>query len=159
VTVGPEPRPAQATRLRAGKDWITLSTPLEFDQSLKSSSQLHELEASGVRSPWLTSRPAGRGRLLVWNLRTFSEADFRETGEHLLSPKPLGITDLPRPALDELRRLLLAPAGLSFSAPARVGLYAFDGLTCLYNFRDEAVETQFNGSPWKLAANAISCRP
>jgi hypothetical protein len=97
--------------------------------------------------------------LLVWNVRTFSEADFRETGEHLLAPKPLGLIDLPRPVADELRRQILAPAGLNFSAPARVGLYAFDGLTCLYNFRDEAVQTQFNGSPWNLDANALACRP
>jgi hypothetical protein len=158
VRVAPQPRPAQATRLRLGRQWLPLSPPLEFDQALEGAAPLSEVESGAARHPWLFSRRHGRGRILVWNVRTFSEADFRETGEHLLAPKPLGLPDLPREVADELRRRLLEPTGLRFSAPSRVGLYAFDGLTCVYNFRDEAVETRLNGSALRAGPNRIACR-
>jgi hypothetical protein len=52
--------------------------------------------------PFLTSRAVGRGRILVMNVRTFSEDDFGKAGEYLLAPKALGLPKIPQLVADIL---------------------------------------------------------
>jgi hypothetical protein len=95
-----------------------------------------------------------RNRVFVWDVRTFSEEDFRETGEWLLPPKPLALSKLPREEADRLRQKL----GVPLSAPAGVGLYQFGEEACLYNFLGEAVEVQWKGQAVRVPANGMVWR-
>jgi len=104
-----------------------------------------EVRNGGRGLPLLTERTVASGRVLVLNVRTFSEQDFRASGEWLLAPKPLGLCDLPEGLANELRRAVLGASGIAFEAPVGVGLYAFEGGGCLYNFRDESAAVRLNG--------------
>jgi hypothetical protein len=143
VRVSAVAQPGAADQLAAHQ----LYTSLELDLGLTAPANLTRLTASvaGRRIPWLTARRTGAGNLLVWNLRTFSPQDYDDVGEVLLPPKKRGLPDLPQPAADELRRILLAPLDIRLSAPTRVALYLLGDSACLYNFLDRPVSLQFNG--------------
>ncbi len=160
VRVSERPEPGIATGIEigppgAGRGPVPLTAGLEIDLGLESGSAQVRMEAiaSGRRIPWLTGRDAGGGSLLVWNVRTFSEQDYREVGERLLPPKPRGLPEIPRELADELRGVLLAPLGLRLSSPTRVGFYLFGDAACLYNFRDRPVEVVLNGATLRLGPN------
>lgn len=116
---------------------------LEVDLGLAApkGSVILAVRAAGREIPLLCRK----GRVLVWNVRTFSEQDFRDTGEHLLAPKALGIASMPQPLLDRVRAALLEPLGLRFSAPAGVALYWIGDSRWLYNFGDGAVAVRVDG--------------
>jgi hypothetical protein len=153
-------RPGAATEVSFGRRRVALPRPLEIDLDLEAGSarRLIETQVEGASHPILLAQKSGKGQILVWNARTFTEEDFRAAGEWLLAPKPLGLATLPRDLIDELRRCLLGPLRIRFSAPSRVGLYLFEGLECLHNFREEAVEVSLNGRAWSVPANHCACR-
>ncbi|MBI4604645.1 MAG: hypothetical protein HY721_22005 [Planctomycetes bacterium] len=160
VRVSERPEPGVATGIEigptgAGQSPVPLTAGLEIDLGLESESAQVRMEAvaSGRRVPWLTARDAGGGNLLVWNIRTFSEQDFREVGEWLLPPKPRGLPEIPQELADEVRGVLLAPLGLRLSTPTRVGFYLFGAAGCLYNFRDRPVEVVLDGETLRLGPN------
>lgn len=142
-----------AKEARIATQTLALTTPLELDAGLKAgkAATLISVRAEGRWIPWLTRR----GAVYVWNVRTFSEEDFREAGEWLLAPKPLGLTRMPDALLNMLRAHLLAPLDIRLEAPARVAFYDLAGLRCLYNFRDEAVRVRLNGKAVELGANRL----
>lgn len=149
VRVTPEPKPVLANSILLKGRAITLAAPLEIDAGIEADAPAITAETASGRVPWLTS-----GKLMVWNLRTFSEQDFRDTGEWLLPPKTLGIVSIPQELADEVRRRL----GFSLSAPPRVAYYIFGGRPCFYNFRDEAVRLELGGGAFELGANGFACR-
>ena len=107
----------------------------------------------------LTSRRTGGGTLVVYNLRTFSDADYAQAKELLLPPLKLGLTELPREAADRLRAPLLEPLGPRFSAPAGVGLYLLGKSFVVYNFRSAEEEFAMNGARRLLPANGWIWNP
>jgi len=151
VRVSADPEPGVTAELGAHK----LATPVELDLGVSAAASLTRIAAADRRVPWLTSRRAGGGQVLVWNLRTFSEQDYEEVGEVLLPPKKRGLPDLPQHLADELRRVLLAPLGVRLSAPTRVALYLFDNDACLYNFLDRPVRVRLNGKSHDLGPNRL----
>jgi hypothetical protein len=110
--------------------------------------------AAGRQIPLLTAR----GNLLVWNLRTFSEQDYRDTREWLLAPRLCPLSEIPQLTADALREVLLAPLGLRLSAPSQVAFYLFKGTHCFYIFRNQPVEVRLNRTPLHLGPNRLSCR-
>jgi hypothetical protein len=106
-------------------------------------------------TPLVTSVAAGKGRLMVLNVRTFSEKDFEAAGEVLLAPRPLGLAELPRAAADALRRELLAPLGVRLSAPAGLAFYLLGDARVLYNFLDRDVEIALDGQRLRVPANGL----
>ena len=150
-----EARPARVAIVHVGANSIPLSAALEVDGGLQAAGATVLLSATGAggRVPLLTRQ----GRVLVWNIRTFDEDDFRQIGEWLLPPKPLGWTRLPEAAANALRRRLLEPLGMTLEGPARVAFYNFGALRCLYNFRDEAVLIRLNGKSVKVSAHGLQC--
>jgi hypothetical protein len=94
--------------------------------------------------PLLAVRRSGAGRVVLFNVRTFTEQDFREADEWLLAPKPLGLPSLPAALANPIRNLLLEPLGLQLTAPAGVGLYLFERGACLYNFSGQPVAATLN---------------
>jgi hypothetical protein len=111
--------------------------------------------SGGRKIPYLVTRKYGRGTVMVWNVRTFSEADYQKTQERLLAPAKLGLPEMPRALADDLRQRMMAPLGVALSAPAGVAYYMFGNAQCLYNFNDGDVEVILNRQPLKLAANAL----
>ncbi|MEK7408867.1 MAG: hypothetical protein AAB225_27705 [Acidobacteriota bacterium] len=151
VIVSREAQPGTITEARLGGRRVALATPLEVDLGLAAPAANMVIATS---APPLLTR---RGRVFVWNLRTFSEQDYRDTGEWLLAPKPRGLPALPDELVNALRAPLLAPLGIRLAAPARVAFYQFGGLECLYNFRGQPVEVRLNGKLVKIGANRLWC--
>lgn len=155
VTVASTPRPGFADAVEVQGRSLALQKPLEIEENLASLPSEVKIRVSvkGNSVPLLTSHRVGRGRILVWNVRSFSE---RDGGTN--APKPLGLVEIPRELADALRAELLAPLGVRLSAPARVGFYMFESAFALYNFRDEPVEVRLNGESIKLGPNRLAWR-
>jgi len=155
VRATPEAQPARVAIVHVAGNSVPLSAALEVDGGLQAAGATVLLSATGAggRVPLLTRK----GRVLVWNIRTFNEEDFRQTGEWLLPPKPLGWTRLPEAAANRLRRALLEPLGVTLEGPARVAFYDFGALRCLYNFQDETVLIRLNGRSIKVPAHQVQC--
>jgi hypothetical protein len=136
---------------------VKLDTPLEIDLGLASPRDNVKLWAvsGGRKVPYLVARKYGRGTVMVWNVRTFNEADYSKTNERLLAPDKRGLPEMPRALADDLRKRFVAPLGVSLSAPAGVAYYLFGDAQCLYNFNDNEVDVVLNQQKLKLAANAL----
>lgn len=152
----PEPRPGTVTALRIGDRELKLEAPLDVDTGFSAPPPLVLIRSGAL--PILTERKSSNGRVLVWNVRTFNEADYRASGEWLLAPRPLGLASIPQALADELRTRFLEPLGVRFQAPAGVGFYLFSDFAVFYNFLDRPVETTYNGKPVRIQANGIEYR-
>jgi hypothetical protein len=155
--VSPTPRADTITDVVLAGGPVKLPVPLEVDLGLASPRNNVSLWAAsgGRKVPYLVTRKYRRGAVIVWNVRTFSEADYEKTKERLLAPAKLGLPEMPRALADDLRKRFMAPLGVTLSAPAGVAYYLFGTSQCLYNFNDHAVDVVLNGKPVKLAANAV----
>ena len=144
---------ASAKMMRMDGESCALATPLELDAALKAGGcQVHISADFGQRQvPFLTSKAVGRGRILVLNVRSFSEDDFGKAGEYLLAPKLLGLSKTPQPVADAIRRELLRPLNVDFRGPAGVALLLVGKERCFYNFRAEAVQLRCQGEIVELA--------
>jgi hypothetical protein len=147
VWIAADPVPQAA----AAVDWRgqihRLDRPLDIDGGL--AARDGEVRASAIVAevpvPFLTAKAAGAGRILVLNVRTFSELDFRAAGEWLLAPKLLGLPVLAEGLIDSLRAELLPEPALRLAGPAGVALCAFDGAAAVCSFLDRAVRVRWNG--------------
>lgn len=115
------------------------SAALEIDASLASTTAriLSEVDCNGRIVPLLTQRQVGPGQVLVLNIRSFSDTDYRGTGEYLLPPTELGWTRVPQQVLDPLRATLLRPLGIRLDAPAGVIMCVRGKASFIYNANDE----------------------
>jgi hypothetical protein len=89
VEVTSDGRPTQATGWSWNGRAEALPIPVDVDAGLSAPRAAIRIEVrAGERAlPWLTEASMAGGRLLVLNIRTFSEADFRASGEWLLAPE------------------------------------------------------------------------
>ncbi len=160
IDLGPKDLPALAPIVRVASEPLALETPLEIDAAIEAHGC--EVSASAFVSaqpvPLLTRRAVERGELWVLNVRTFSDRDFRGTGERLLAPRQLGLPRIPQPLADLIRASLMKPFGKVFRAPAGVALVLFDRGSCVYNFHSEPVRVQLGEESVDLAANACLWR-
>ncbi|MBI5280173.1 MAG: hypothetical protein HY858_00720 [Candidatus Solibacter usitatus] len=92
--------------------------------------------------------PPGVVRL---DMRTFSEQDYRDTGEWLLPPKELPWLNMSREQVDALRGSL----GVDLSAPLGIAYYRFGGAEAFYSFRDEDAEVRLRGKPVRVPAHSM----
>jgi hypothetical protein len=92
--------------------------------------------------------PPGVVRL---DLRTFSEQDYRDTGEWLLPPKELAWMQMSRESADALRKSL----GVDLSAPPGIAYYQFGDWEALYSFLDEDVTVRLRGKTVKAPAHTL----
>ena len=139
--------PATAAQLRGNGQTAKLATPVDLDAGLRVTEARARATAqvNGQPVPWLTERTVEAGRVWVWNVRTFSEQDFRATGEWLLAPRALGLPVLPQNVADALRAEFLKPLGVHLEAPSGVALYLFANGRCLYNFQETPVSVRLDG--------------
>lgn len=152
VTVSAEAQPALAERADMGRRPVELATALEVDLGVEAPERLVEARAHvhGRPVPLVTARKARHGRLVVWNVRTFSEKDGGG-----LPPKLLGLPVIPQPLADAMRRGLLAPLGVRLEAPAQIGFYLLGDARVLYNFRDEPTDIRVDGKAMAVEANGL----
>ena len=157
VNVSQTAQPAKAAEVMWNGSSVALAAPLDVEGEIREhgATVLMRARIDASQVPLVTSRSIGKGRVMVWNLRTFSEADFEKVGETLLPPRPLALSDLPEELSNELRRLALDPLGVRLEAPAGVAYYMMGGAHCLYNFQDRALDVKLNGETLKLAANGL----
>jgi hypothetical protein len=147
--------PAATHEIAIGSRRLLLAPPVEIDAGVKAADGKVRLGATidGRVVPWLTTKSVGRGQVLVLNVRTFSEQDFKDTGEWLLAPRALGLPEIPQELADELRSRLTKPLGLEFRAPAGVSLSLFQDAWCACNFHSEPVVIRIRGRKVELPAN------
>ena len=157
VETGPGSEAASAKMMRMEGESVDLAAPLELDSALKAGDCQVQMSAGvGERQvPFLTSRLVGRGRILVLNVRTFSDSDFGP-GEYLLAPRKLGLPRIPQSVADTIRRELLRPLHLDLRGPAGVAVVLVGKDACFYNFRAEAVQLHYQGERVELAPH--QCR-
>jgi hypothetical protein len=155
VQVSATPQPVQATGWRSDGPLEPLPVPLDLDAGISSTGGGVRLEAEveGKPLPLLIEARSGKGHVLVLNVRTFSEADFRSSGEWLLAPRRLGLGSLPEGLVNELRRRMLPGQDIAFEGPAGVGLYLFDGGGVVYNFLETAVSVRLNALAIEVPAH------
>lgn len=151
LEVAAEPRLAVAAELEAAGARIHLSRGLEVDGAVKAGRA--KVLIGSPSAPVVTSLRSGGGSLLLYNLRTFDDADYARAKELLLPPLKLGLSELPREAADALRAALLAPLGVRYSAPAGVSLYLFGNSFAVYNFHSAEEEFAVNGARRRIPAN------
>lgn len=154
VAVGAVSSPMAATQCEVSGRIVPLPTPLEVDGAVRNLDAAVRIMA-GVgdpRVPLLAARSVSGGAIVLLNIRTFSEGDFREAGEWLLAPRALGWSHLVEPLANELRTACLAPLGVRFEAPTGVALHLFGGDRCVYSFHDEPVRFRLDGKAQTLPA-------
>lgn len=155
VEVGPNPVAATTVSVTSDRGAIQLDSPLDVDGSLAATASRVRMRAQLTDGsvPLITVRQQKQGQVFVLSVRTFSEQDFRDTGEWLLSPKPRGLSELPQALTDDIRRVLLPSLGVEFEAPSGVALYLFRGAHAVYNFRDDAALVRLDGKAYRLEAH------
>jgi len=152
VKAGVDLRPGLATAVEFDQLYFP-TAPLEIERGFTATDAKVVAQAveGDVRQPLLTVRQVGPGQVLLWNMRTFTEQDFKKTGEWLLAPQPVGLPHLARPVIDMIRKRL----GVPLSAPSGVGLYQLGSDAYLYNFNGHEVSGVWQGRPVQAGANRL----
>ena len=141
--------PLDSSEIVVEGDVQTLAHPLgmETDLTLETAVPVLEGMDENRHVPYLTRHDAGNTRVYVLNTHTYSEKDFRRVGEVLLPPKALGLTVLPAPWADELRRACAHADLPVMSAPASVTLQAVcAGEWFIQNYRDSETPVVLEGT-------------
>ncbi len=144
--VKPEIEAINAEKIILNGSETTLERPLDLEAALETKKATVILEAkSGSRIiPFLTK--SKDGQLYVLNSHTFSEADFKAVGEVLLSPRPLGLLELPTSWANEIRNAFNKNLQIELHAPTRITMQPMEnGDIILHNYNKEEVEIQLNG--------------
>lgn len=81
-----------------------------------------------------------KGNISVINTHTFSQKDFEAVGEVLLSPRPLGMLEFPRPCVNTIRAAFQSDGKPGVDAPARVSIQQLsNGDLVIHNYNQELV--------------------
>jgi hypothetical protein len=83
---------------------------------------LLEAVVEGASVPFLTTHAVGGGRLSVLNLHMFTQEDFDAVNEVLLSPRNMGLLDMPRAWSNTMRQVFQGGGEVLVDAPTRVTL-------------------------------------
>jgi len=157
VSVGATCEPAAAGAVEIAGKTTTLDAPLELDAAMQTAAGEVLITAAlpDTKVPFLTRKTVGRGQLLVLNVRTFSEQDFRDTGEWLLAPKRRGLPTIPQTLADAIRARILSPLRVDFQSPSGVQLVLYGKEAWIYSFRDDRVRVQFGNKAFELPAHQL----
>jgi hypothetical protein len=155
VSCGAEVSPVETTSVRIGRKAVALPAPLQMDGAVTSIVARMRAETTDSKPlPLLTTHRASGGRVLVLNVRTFSEEDFKSVREWLLPPLPRGLSDVPMELAMLLRTELASPLGVVLEGPSRVACLMFEGARCYYNFHDETIQVRFKGKAHSLPGHS-----
>jgi hypothetical protein len=118
---------------------IKLSVPLKTDYRIEADGAEVLLRASEKsNNPYLLCNK--EKNIYVINTHTFSQEDFAAVGEHLLAPRPLSLTELPRDWVNIIREAFHEEGEPVIDAPARVSVQRLsDGSMVIHNYNQETV--------------------
>ncbi len=125
---------------------INLNLPLEHEAEFEAidASVILESRMEGKSVPYLTKND--EGNFYVLNSHTFSEADFEAVGEVLLSPRPLGILELPVSWVNTLRGAFNHELTYHLDAPSRVTMQPLqNGEVVLHNYNQQKTTISLSG--------------
>ena len=124
-----------------GPGWVRFGRRLHPVRGEVVASALAEQETF----PILTAADACAGRALVLSARTL---EYAPESTRVTIKEPVPLIHLADGVVEELRRQMLAPLGLRLRAPARVGLYLFEGgPIVLENFKEVPAPVELNLDP------------
>ncbi len=136
--------PFKTSQLQVEGNSIEPELPLELEARLLVSEAETLLSAveNKVPQPYLTEN----NNIYVLNSHTFSQADFDAVGEVLLSPRPLGILEIPDEWANVIRRIFNHQLPYEMQAPSRVTSQPLsNGDVIIHNYKKEPVEIQLSG--------------
>jgi hypothetical protein len=151
--------PLSASHVRAPEGAIEVPRGLDLATRLETTAARVVLwaEAAGTPVPLLTEAEKDGCKVLVLNVRGYGPEDFLATGEYLLSPRELGITDLPQPACDVLRRAIAGQFIGSVSMPSRITLHCLGEYGwVIQNFNTNPVALRVQGAPFQVVSLGLS---
>ncbi len=155
-------QPLKADAVAVGTEKVAVKNGLDLaaDLHIAGAEVLLSVPIAGRDVPFLTSLAAGGGRVTVLNTRTFSQADFDAVGEVLLSPRPLGLLDLPAQWADAIRAELTRESEWQLRGPVRVSCQQLGlGDWLLQNYNDATVEATMHFANTPRLQNAITGEP
>lgn len=161
VSVGTTCEPATAVAVEIAGKTTTLDAPVELDAAMQADAGEVLMTAALLdrKVPFLTRKAVGRGELLMLNVRTFSEQDFRDADEWLLAPKRRGLPTIPQTLADAIRARFLSPLGVDFQSPSGVQLVLGGKEAWVYSFRDDNVRVLFGTRAFELPAHQLVWLP
>lgn len=131
--------PLNASHVRLPEDDLPVPRTLDLATRLKPVAARVVLSAvvQGELVPLLTELEKDYCRFLVLNVRAYGAADFLATGEYLLSPRDLGLADLPQPVCNILRRSIAGVYVGDADLPSRATIHSLgDAGWLVQNFRE-----------------------
>ncbi len=117
---------------------IRLAAPLDLEAELGlgNAAPIITTRVNDALVPLLT---ATENKVYVLNTHTYSQADFDAVGEVLLSPRPLGLLDLPEEVVNTIRAAFIEPLPFTFEAPPRVAIQPMGPNDWfIHNYREDA---------------------
>lgn len=131
--------PGRSMEIVHNSEKVTLKNAIGYAANLKpgNAEVLLEIATPEGSVPWLTAFKTGGNYFAVLNCETHSQADFDAVGEVLLSPRQLGMLEIPDAWANTLRQVFNFRQKINFTAPARVSLQPLANGDCVvqnYNF-------------------------
>ncbi|MFM1920116.1 MAG: hypothetical protein RLZZ303_1750 [Candidatus Hydrogenedentota bacterium] len=131
---------------------IERGVAIEGVMNLEGAEAVITASAPSGEVPLLTRRETAYGQVAVLNVHTYSQADFEQVEELLLSPAPLGLLDVDRATAGALRSAFAKriPTQVQLDAPVGVTLFDLRGGGCfLQNHNDApaAITLRFTDGP------------
>lgn len=113
------------------------------------------VEAAPV--PFLTTHAVGAGRISVLNLHMFTQEDFDAANEVLLSPRNLGLLNIPQPWANTLRRVFQGGGEVLADAPTRVTMQPLgESGWFIQNYNTAPAEITLKGAPLGRLSDGFS---
>jgi hypothetical protein len=150
--------PTRAPDVYCGEEKVAVEFGLDLEAAIKpAGAEVLLMARVGEQDvPFLTRHSYDGAEVFVLNTHTYSQADFSAVGEVLLSPRRLGLLEVPRSWANAIRDAFNAPLGLPLDAPTRVTLQPLgDTGWVLYNYNLEAVNIALNGEAMNLPARSM----
>jgi len=115
----------------------SLKFPLQTDYRLVTVDATVILETAGKNStPFLIQNKSKN--VTVINTHTFSQADFDAVGEVLLCPRQIGLLELPKLWVNQIRSVFNAEEKMVLDAPSRITFQQLgDGSFVVHNYNQE----------------------
>ncbi|MCC5932233.1 MAG: hypothetical protein JJU28_23505 [Cyclobacteriaceae bacterium] len=135
--------PSPAVEILADNQQINTILPLDLELPIETISAKSILNAvsGGKVIPFLTVNE--KNNLFALNLHTFSQGDFDAVGEVLLSPKMLGLLEIPEYWSNIIREVFHHTIEFELIAPPRVSMQILDnGDVFIHNYNKNAVNIQ-----------------
>jgi hypothetical protein len=118
---------------------------LEAEIEIQDASKVLTAMVNNKPVPFLTS--SKNEQIFVLNSHTFSDEDFKAVGEVLLSPKKLGLLDLPKDWIQIIRNVFNSNLKFDLQAPSRISMQPLEnGDIILHNYNKENIEITLRSS-------------